>query len=131
MEIAASDEGVGADMARRLKKLKASRTGKKGSITKRMNQLERFVSERNGRRATQLLVGALQTVYQELVEVCEEISTLDGEDDPNNDIEDVLFEVESCVAMVVEYLEARREEPRTESSSVALSWVKKHLHRFE
>ena len=121
MELAAGGKGGSEGMARKLKKLKASRTGKKGSITKRINQLERFVSEKNGRRATQLLVGALQTVFQELVEVCEEISTLDGEDDPNNEIEDVRFEVESCVAMVVEYLEARREEPRTENSSVALS----------
>ena len=115
------------DTVRRLKKLKGSRTGKKGSITKRINQLEKFVEEKQGRRATQLLVGALEIVYRELEEVCEEVSNLDEEYDPNNDIEDVRFQVETCVAMVTQHLEARKEDNGSEGSSVALSWVRKHL----
>ena len=118
------------DTVRRLKKLKGSRTGKKGSITKRINQLEKFVEEKQGRRATQLLVGALETVYRELEEVCEEISNLEEEEDPNFDIEDVRFEVQTCVAMVTEYLEARKDDIGSEGSSVALSWVRRHLEEF-
>ena len=110
MEIAAGDGKMTEDTVRRLKKLKGSRTGKKGSITKRINQLEKFVEEKQGRRATQLLVGALETVYRELEEVCEEISNLDEEYDPNNDIEDVRFQVETCVAIVTQHLEARKED---------------------
>ena len=117
-------------VVRRLKKLEGSRNGKKGSITKRINQLENFVSERNGRRATQLLVGALETVYRELEEVCEEISNLDEEDDSNFDIEDIRFDVQTCVAMVTEYLEVRKDDIGSEGSSVALSWVRKHLEEF-
>ena len=130
MEIAAGDGKMTEDTVRRLKKLKGSRTGKKGSITKRVNQLEKFVEEKQGRRATQLLVGALETVYRELEEVCEEISNLDEEYDPNNDIEDVRFQVETCVAMVTEHLEARKEDIGSEGSSVALSWVRKHIGQF-
>ena len=128
MEIAAGNEGMNESVVRRLKKLEGSRNGKKGSITKRINQLENFVSERNGRRATQLLVGALETVYRELEQVCEEISYLDEDDD--FDIEDILFEVQTCVAMVTQYLEARKDDVASDSSSVALSWVRKHLGQF-
>ena len=130
MEIAAAEGGMSNSLQRRLKKLKGSRTGKKRSITMRINQLDRMVSEKGGRRAIQLLVEHLKTVYNELEAVCDEISTISDEEDPYNDIEEIRFQVETSVATVTEYLEARMNDPASESSSVALSWVKKHLHQF-
>ena len=118
------------ELERRLKVLRGSRTGKKSSITKRINQLHKYVEDKQGRRATELLLEFLQKVYGELEKVCEEISELSEEYDSKNDLEDVRFEVDSCAATVAEYLEATRDDPASSNSSIALSWVKKHAKRF-
>ena len=75
-------------MEKRLKILRESRTGKKGSITKRINQLYQYVAEKEGRRATELLLKYLHKVYEELEKVCGEISELSDEYDGLNDLED-------------------------------------------
>ena len=117
-------------VARRLKVLRGSRTGKKGSITKRINQLNKYVEERAGRRATQLLLNCLHQVLAELEKVCTEISELTDDFDSKNDIEDIRFEVETCDAWVQEYLESRIDDPASSTSSKALAWVRKHAEQF-
>ena len=129
--MAAAEGGANNNLGRRLKKLKGSRTGKKRSITMRINQLERMVSEKGGRRAIQMLLQNLETIHHELEQVCDEISDICDEEDPYNDIEEIRFQVESSVATVTEYLEARKDDPHSENSSIALSWVMKHLKHFE
>ena len=131
VKMAAAEGGGSDNLGRRLKRLKGSRTGKKSSITKRITQLERMVSEKSGRRALQMLLQNLGTIYQELEQVCEEISTISDDEDPYNDIEEIRFQVETTVATVTEHLEARKDDPHSESSSIALSWVMKHLRHFE
>ena len=118
------------DVERRLKLLRKSRTNKKGSVTKRINGLKRFVADNGGRRATKMMIDALEKVYAELEKVCEEISLATDEDDDLNDLEDIRFNVENCVAVASEYLEATKDDPASETSSIALSWVKKHVGRF-
>ena len=63
---------------RKLKKLKVSRTGKKGYITKGMNQLNGMV-EAGGcsRGEMKRLINRLVAVYEELENVCEEITDLE------------------------------------------------------
>ena len=117
-------------MEKRLKILRESRTGKKGSITKRINQLYQYVAEKEGRRATELLLKYLHKVYEELEKVCCEISELSDEYDGLNDLEDIRFEIETCEATVTEYLEERKDDPPSTNSSRALSWVKKHAPQF-
>ena len=118
------------ELEKRLKLLRGSRTGKKSSITKRINQLQRYVEERQGRRATELLLERLHMVYGELEKVCNEISELCDEYDSKNNLEDIRFEIETCDATVTEYLEARKNDPPSTSSSIALSWVRKHAAQF-
>ena len=98
-------------MEKRLKILRESRTGKKGSITKRINQLYQYVAEKEGRRATELLLKYLHKVYEELEKVCCEISELSDEYDGLNDLEDIRFEIETCEATVTEYLEEQFKNP--------------------
>ena len=76
------------------------------------------------------MLNALQNVFGELEKVCLEISDLCDEEDHLNDIEDIRFEVETCVAMATEYLEARKGDPPSTASSIALSWVRKHMGQF-
>ena len=118
--MAAAEGGANGNLGRRLKKLKGSRTGKKRSITMRINQLERMVSEKGGRRAMQLLLQNLETVHHELEQVCDEISNISDEEDPYNDIEEIRFQVESTVATVTEYLEARKDDPHSRRIPVLL-----------
>ena len=104
---------------KRLKILRGSRAGKIGSITKRINQLEQYVEDRKGRRATELLLEYLLNVYGELETVSNEISDICDECDCKNvfNIEDIRFEVEACAASVVEYLDSRINDPPASKSS--------------
>ena len=89
------------EIQRRLAVLKSKRTGKKASITKRIKQLAGMV-EAGGcsRTLMQDMMGKLAAVYEELEVVCEEIaqlSELHDVSDPNNDIEEIRFNVDSCI----------------------------------
>ena len=74
---------------RRLGKLVRSRTGKKGSITKRISQLN-GMAEAGGcsRKQMKFLLDKLVQVYDELEKVCDEIcdlsAILDKSDDNNS-----------------------------------------------
>ena len=119
---------------RKLKKLKVSRTGKKGYITKGIKQLNGMV-EAGGcsRGEMKRLMNRLVAVYEELDNVCEEItdlSILHDVSDDLNDIEDIRFNVDCCVALVTEHIESRQDEApssgsqRTSSGSMrTIKWV--------
>ena len=111
---------VAADM-RKLTKLKRSRTGKKRYITMRINQLNGMV-EAGGcsRGEMRRLMDKLVEVYEELETVCEEIMDLSllhdvSEDDLNN-VEEIRFNVDNCVALVTEHLESRLDEAPSSGS---------------
>ena len=62
--------GLGnGDVNKQIRKLKLSRRGKKGAITKRIQQLEKLIDENAGRRRVTWLLDALGTVYTELHDV--------------------------------------------------------------
>ena len=113
---------------RKLTKLKRSRTGKKGAITKRIAQLN-GMAEAGGmsRRQMRYMMEKLIEVYSELEKVCDEItdiSELFEEIDDLNCIEDVRMNVDTCVALVTEHIESRQDELSSSFGSVrTLSWV--------
>lgn len=115
------------EIQRRLALLKSKRTGKKASITKRIKQLAGMV-EAGGcsRTLMQDMKGKLTAVYEELEVVCEEIaqvSELHDVSDPNNDIEEIRFNVDSCIAEVTDHIESRQGEAPSSGSMRTLSWV--------
>ena len=121
----ASALGTTMDDVKRLKMLKFSRRGKKSSITKRVDELERLVTENGSRKRIKFLMEALLNVYKEVTQVCLEIAVLSEEVDAKNDIELYKAKIDSCVALVTDYLDSRREDPPS-SDSMCSTWVAQH-----
>ena len=119
----ASESGSGA---RQLARLKASRTAKKGIITKRIRQIESLVEEGGKRKVITRLMGALQVVYDELQKVCDDISDLSDDFDELNSIELVRLNVETCMAEAAANLDDRKDEPPS-SGSIASAWIGDHF----
>ena len=114
------------DSAKRVKTLKMSRRGKKISITTRVKEIEKLVAERGGRRRIQYLAERLGEVFESLRQVCRDISNLCHEVDEYNDLEDVELQVDSCIALVNDYLHLRRDDPSSSGSSFCSAWVRQH-----
>ena len=115
--MATAGESGTQDLESRLKQLKYSRRGKKGPITKRIQQINALVEQSAGRRRIQMLLDALLTVFEELTGVCNLIpSCSGGEDDEFNNLEELRMEVDDCRALVADYLERRREDPPSSDS---------------
>ena len=111
------------DMEKRVAKLKRLRAGKKGSITKRITQLARLVSEGGSRSKIYYLYAALLEIHKATKILCEEISELTDDDRADADwIEDVTLNVDTCVAEVNAYLA---------SGSVTESWIQAHALQTE
>ena len=114
-----------ANLDKRLAILKRSRTGKKGVITKRIQKLEGLVSECGKRKIIRPLLTGLERVFNELVQVCNEITHLSDDVDPLNCIEEIRDNVEVCIIETKEHLEERKDEPDS-SGSYTSSWAEKH-----
>ena len=73
---AASEGGTAGAQSNdaRVKRLLAQRAAKKGSITKRINAIDRLVSEGGSRRKLEYLLSSLLDVFVSLQQVCEELS---------------------------------------------------------
>ena len=106
-----------------IEKLKRKRRGKKGSITKRIETLLRLVSESGSRTKIKVLLGAMQTVYQETCDVAEKISSLSLESEDEEWLDELKINVDNCMAEVTDYLEARRDDPPS-TESITDSWVR-------
>ena len=115
---------------KRLKALKLSRRGKKSSITRRVAELERLVSEGGSRTRIQFLMEAMLKVYQEITEVCLQISILAQDIDEKNDLELVKEKIDSCIAQVTDYLDSRRDDPPS-TNSLCSTWIAEHTAMME
>ena len=82
----------------KLKRLKFLRRGKKAAITIRIQKLEKLIGEMGSRRMVRGLLTALQKVFDELQEVCYNISLL-SEDDDLNCIEMVRLDIDTCATL--------------------------------
>ena len=68
---------------------------------------------------------ALLNVFKEVTEVCVKIAVLSDEIDSKNDLELYKAKIDSCIALVTEYLDSRREDPPS-SESMWSAWVAQH-----
>ena len=109
-----------------LKKLKWSRRGKKAAITKRLDILDRMISEGGSRRIISALVDKMQKSLEELQQVCDQISYYTDSVDEDNCLETVRINVDTCVAFAMEYLEERKNDESTVTSSITSSWIQKY-----
>ena len=130
------DEGKMADLGAvaatplevKVTKLKNSCSGKKGSITRRIDELNRLVSESGSRTRIKFLHEAMLEVYRALKVSFNKLSEL--VDTPEYDwLESIDASVGVCTAEVSEYIESRRDDPSS-TSSLTDSWVKKHSPRI-
>ena len=100
--------------AARLRKLQRSHTGKKGSVTKRIEELHGLMEAGNSSgRYMRLRMEKLTLVFNELQEVCNEMTDLVEIHDVSDlfdDIENIRYNVECCGDLVSEYVELRDDE---------------------
>ena len=105
-------------------KLKRLRAGKKGSITKRIDQLSKLISECGSRTKIKYLLTALLEVQKAAKKLCNELSCLVEEPDVEW-MEEVDHTVDTCVSEVQEYIDSRRDDAAS-SASITGSWIREH-----
>ena len=110
------------DAEKKLQELKLSRRGKKGSITKRMQHINKMVEDGGSRRVIRTLITALRTKFDELNDVCTQIAASTEEVDEINCTEELQASVDLCIVLAEDDLEARRDDPPS-TGSVASAWV--------
>ena len=101
-----------------------SRRGKKGSITKRIQQIDRIVGEGGSRSKIEFLVSALIEVQKAMQGVCEELMTI-ATDTDSEYLDNENLRIDTCIAEAKEYLERRKNDPPS-TGSLCESWVQKH-----
>ena len=117
---------------RKLEKAKRLRRGKKTAITKRISKLLGMVQAGGcSRRQMRFLLNKLLQVFEELEQVCEQVSNisilLKIHEDDYNDLEDVRMSVDECTGVVNEHIDSRKDEESSSSSgSMTASWVSSH-----
>ena len=93
------------------------RRGKKSSVTKRINELERLISEGGSRTKIKVLHKALKNVQDALITVCNELNELRTPSAADIDwLEDIDHKIDSCSGEVQDYLEARKDDPPSTAS---------------
>ena len=109
----------------RVAKLKRIRAGKKGSITKRIDQLLALIEARGSRTKIKYLLSSMLEVFNATKEVCNELTSLTV--DPDQEwFEEVSMRVDTCAADVRDYIDSRRCDPASTSASMTNSWIEKH-----
>ena len=98
-----------------------SRRGKKGSITKRIQQIDRIVGEGGSRSKIEFLVSALIEVQKAMQGVCEELMTI-ATDTDSEYLDNENLRIDTCIAEAKEYLERRKNDPPS-TGSLCESWV--------
>ena len=122
----AEERGENGELERELRRLKFQRRGKKAAITIRIQKLEKLMEPNNKgeytkRRIVSGALNALIKVFDELQQVCHEISQI-SEDDDLNDLEMVRLDIDMCSTTVMDYLESRADDT-TSSGSLTSSWL--------
>ena len=103
-------------------KLRRSCAGKKGSITKRIDQLTGLVSEGGSRMKIKFLSAALLEVHKATIGVFQKMASLMK--DPDEEwMEEINFRVDTCVTEVQEYIAAREGDTNSSKASITESWI--------
>ena len=109
---------------KRITQLTNSKRGKKGSITKRITQIDRIVGDGGSRSQIKYLVDALLEVKKALQAVCDELVTLSPDTD-SEWIDTENLRIDTCVSEAKAYLERRANDPPS-TEGLTDSWVDKH-----
>ena len=114
------------DVMKRIEELMNLRRGKKSSITKRINELQRLISESGSRTKILFLQKALFKVRDALLITCNELTDLRNSNIADVEwLEEVLHRIDTCSGDIEDYMEARRDDtPSTQS--LTKSWVENH-----
>ena len=100
----AEQVGDNGELERELRRLKFQRRGKKAAITIRIQKLEKLMQpsstgQYTKRRIVNGALNALIKVFDELQQVCYDISQI-SEDDDHNDLETVRLDIDMCSTLV-------------------------------
>ena len=125
-EVIMSSTSSESGEAKQLSQLKASRTAKKGIITRRIRQIETMVAEKAKKKVIAKMMEGLQVVFAELRQVCSDISNLTEDFDELNSTEVIRFNVETCLAEAAASLDDRQDEPPS-SGSIASAWLNQNF----
>ena len=98
-----------------------SRRGKKGSITKRIAQIDRIVGDGGSRSQVRYLIEALSKVQQAMQAVCDELNTL-APDTDSEYLDNENLRIDTCISEAKGYLERRRNDPPS-TDPLTQSWV--------
>ena len=109
--------------------LKRKFTGKKLLITKKITQINELGQQRISRTKILYLRESLNQVYSELVKENEDEDLMNLVDEENYQecITEMQFEVDTCYSNVQAYLDSRKDDPPSETQSVS-SWAKQCLN---
>ena len=107
--------------------LKRKFTGKKLLITKKITQINELVQQRSSRTKILYLRESLNQLYSELVKENEDLMNLIDEENYQECITEMQFEVDTCNSNVQAYLDSRKDDPPSETQSVS-SWAKQCLN---
>ena len=113
----------------RIKSLRRQRAGKKGLITKRIQQLDELTSQGGSRTRTTSLLQSLIEVKHEAKKINQSLEDL-GEDteDWMDWMDEISLAIDNCKANIEEYLDSRKHEAPSEDGR---NWIMNEFHRSE
>ena len=108
--------------------LKRKRTSKKSLITRKINQINSFISERGSRTKILYLKNKLMETLRETEVVNDEMKEIALDENIDFDpgwIEDVIFNIDTCNSCVQEYIDLRKDDSSSGASSKSIkSWIR-------
>ena len=109
---------IEAVQVQRIEQTKKQRSGKRRSVSVRITQVNRVMTERGSHTKVKYLGDKLQEAYNEILEVNEGFMPfLDPKDEDygNENIEDIGVQVDECCSEVDSYLVERKDDPPSTS----------------
>ena len=102
------------DQSRTEAQIRRKRSGKKSSITRRIQEIDRIIKERGSRTKLQFLREGLEEVWKEAIELHEQLMQhLDQNDKEFSDdwIEELGIKVNTCLSNIHDYMIQRQNDP--------------------
>ena len=104
----------------KIKLLKRKRAGKKGLITKKINQIKTLIDERGSRTKIQFLHARLMDCERETTDIHEDLMELLEETDESFGdqwIEEITYDIDDCSSDINDYLISRKDDPPSDTMS--------------
>ena len=104
----------------KIKLLKRKRAGKKGLITKKINQIKTLIDERGSRTKIQFLHARLMDCKRETTDIHEDLMELLEETDESFGdqwIEEITYDIDDCSSDINDYLISRKDDPPSDTMS--------------